>query len=140
MLQSTSLLILTCFFLYTYLIIFIARQTSFGCFSELITLSCLDGGLINVTEAYYGKYSTPCGSNECCMPNETADCRVSVSENRPGDWAELKLVCSNRTSCQYEYQGSSIDDCEENYLADYMQIYYSCDGEGMSNKIICLVY
>ena len=109
---------------------FIDRQTDFGCFSQIITLWCLDGGVINVTEAYYGQYITPCDSNECCMPNQTADCRVSVPENRPGDWAELKAACSNRTSCQYEYQGSSIDECEENYLADYMHIYYSC-GEGI---------
>ena len=106
------------------------QQTDFGCFSQLITLWCFDGGVINVTDAYYGQYSESC-DGECCMPDQVDDCRVSVLDNRPSDWVGLKLTCDNRTSCSYEYLGSAIDECEENYLADYMQIYYDC-GAGKS--------
>ena len=63
------------------------------------------------------------------LPDQDQDCRVSVREDRLSDWVAMKASCSNKTSCSYEYQGSAIDECEENYLADYMQIYYSC-GEG----------
>ena len=110
---------------------FADEQTNFGCFSQLITLWCTDGGLINVTDAYYGVYSEPCNSGECCVPDPVDDCRVSVRENRPSDWVALKVSCDNRTSCSYEYKGSEIDECEDGYLADYMQIYYDC---GTGNK------
>ena len=63
------------------------------------------------------------------------DCRVSVIDNNPSDWLSLKLTCDNHTSCSYEYLGSAIDECEEDYLADYMQIYYDC-GDGKHNQFV----
>ena len=86
-----------------------------------------------MTRAYYGQYSDPCDSSECCMPDQVDDCRVSILEDQPADWAGLKLICDNRTSCSYKYEGLTIDECEENYLADYMQIYYNC---GIGNFVL----
>ena len=97
-------------------------QNDYGCVSDVIRLSCV-AGVIYVTNAKYGMYSTPCTG--CCPPNAT-DCTELVSENRPEDWVSLKYQCDNKTSCEFQYRGSVIDQCQEGYIADYMDIDYDC--------------
>ena len=63
---------------------------------------------------------------ECCMPDQISDCRVAVKDNRLSDWLGLKASCDNRTSCNYEYLGSVVDECETNQVAEYLQVYYTC--------------
>ena len=96
-----------------------------GCLSDIISLSCLNGGNINITSAIYGQYYYTC-SDLCCAPNPEFDCSLLVSDVRPDDWVYLLYLCQNQTECAYEYAGSVIDECEEGYVADYMQIFYSC--------------
>ena len=38
----------------------------------------------------------------------------------------LQATCDNRTTCDYDYLGSVIDDCEPSYIADFMNIFFSC--------------
>ena len=49
------------------------------------------------------------------------------TEISPEDWAYLAFLCQNQTSCNYEYEGQAIDGCEEDYIADYMQIFFTCE-------------
>ena len=82
--------------------------------------------IIAITDAYYGVFSTKCPDGECCMPDQLEDCRVRVEDNRMSDWVGLKASCDNRTSCNYEYLGSVVDECASNQVADYLQVYYNC--------------
>ena len=108
------------------LLFFSVLQTDFSCLSDFITPWCFDGGVINITDAYYGLYNTECPEAECCMPDQVDDCRVAVKDNRLSDWVGLKASCDNRTSCNYEYLGSVVDECETNQVAEYLQVYYTC--------------
>ena len=71
------------------------------------------------------------------MPDQLADCRVRVEDNRMSDWVGLKASCNNRTSCNYEYLGSVVDECATNQVADYLQVYYNC-GEGYTIFVIAI--
>ena len=101
------------------------QYTSFGCISDTIPLSCSDAKKIFVNYAVYGKLYYDCATG-CCPPVPGYDCVESVEESRPQDWLALKAMCDNKTSCQWEYQGSVIDSCEQGYVADYMSILYTC--------------
>ena len=101
------------------------QYTVFGCLNDVLTLSCPNERLINVTNAIYGKYSYDC-IDGCCPPHPTADCFEPVKDNQPSDWLNLKLICDNETSCSYEYLGSIINECEEGYIADYMHVFFTC--------------
>ena len=95
----------------------------YGCLSDVISLSCSDGRTIDLTDAVYGMYADTCAS--CCAPHPIDDCTENV-QDYPGDWVELMFWCQNRTSCQYEYRGSTVDACQMSYIADYIQIQYNC--------------
>ena len=72
------------------------------------------------------------------MPGQGLECRVAVQKQRLSDWLVLKATCDNAESCSYEYLGSALDECEEGYLADYMQIYYIC-GTGKCQRFMVLL-
>ena len=90
-------------------------------------MSCPNDRRINVTNAHFGQYDFyhPCES-ECCAPIPYQDCTELVVTNYPEVWALLQYTCYNQTSCSYEYKGNVINDCEQGYMADYMEIFYSC--------------
>ena len=101
-----------------------AQYSELGCISDVLELTCPDEKRIFTTSAVYGKYTFAC--DDCCPPNPSRDCTELVSENRPEDWIAIKYYCDNKTTCEYENRGSPIDDCQENYIADYLQIFYDC--------------
>ena len=100
-----------------------SQFTAFGCTGDLVTLACPDGRQILTTSAYYGQYSA---CSDCCAPNPANDCTELVEENRPGDWATIKLLCDSQTSCQIDNLGSVVDECEAGYTSDYMQVFFDC--------------
>ena len=91
---------------------------------DVITMDCVANGTLTITKAVYGKYANPC-STDCCSPGKQ-DCTVLMSEQSPAEWAALLGKCSGKTSCSHEYTGEVINDCEPGYVADYMQISYTC--------------
>ena len=102
----------------------VPRFIEFGCIGQNLSLSCSSGS-IHVVDAFYGKYEDICVL--CCKaPNPLSDCIENVEETRPSDWAAIKLLCDGQSSCVYEYQGSTVDSCLMNYVADYMEISYDC--------------
>ena len=104
------------------------QTSTIGCIDTIMLLSCTNPTTtINITNAIYGKYATPCAS--CCPADSENDCTQPLQDVSPEDWAYLLFLCQNKTSCTYEYEGQVIDGCEENYIADYMQVFYSCEGE-----------
>ena len=94
-----------------------------GCFMDVITMNCVLNSTLSITNAIYGKYANLC--NGCCLPSQD-DCSVEMSEQSPTDWAALLAKCDGKTSCSHEYTGEVINDCEPGYVADYMQISYTC--------------
>ena len=101
------------------------QHVSLGCVSDVLTLYCPDNRTIFTTSGIYGQYAYPCAA-DCCAPNPLDDCGEIVEENRLEDWLAIKYYCDNKTSCEYENGGSPIDQCEEGYIADYLQIFYDC--------------
>ena len=68
---------------------FISDQfSSFGCLSEMISLSCEGNKSIFVHSAYFGQYFISC-SNGCCSPHPARDCVESVEDNQ----IEVGLFC-----------------------------------------------
>ena len=114
--------------------LFIAK----GCLGDVLTLQCSNGSDIFVIEGRYGKYGQTCST--CCPPNPAFDCSEGAGLNRPGDWATIKLLCDNRTSCEYEYRGSTVDSCELNYVADYMEITYDCLPRALETPVAFSAY
>ena len=110
-----------------------AQYTAIGCVQDTITLSCPDPRTINIVSAIYGQYSDAI-CEECCPPNPMHDCKEQVSDNNFSEWLELKLRCDNTTSCSFQYNGVVINECETEYVADYMQIFYSCE-PGRNSRI-----
>ena len=93
--------------------------------SDNITLSCADDRTILVVTAVYGRYLHAC-ADTCCPPHPVDDCQQDVEATREADWIALKVTCDNKTSCGYQYLGAAINDCEQDYVADYMRIFYTC--------------
>ena len=66
--------------------------SSYGCLTDVISLSCDDEKTIFVTSADYGKYEQNCDVDvECCSP-QADDCTELVEENRPADWVLLQVT------------------------------------------------
>ena len=42
------------------------------------------------------------------------------------DWTRLINACNGQGNCSYEYEGAVINECREDYIADYMEIIYEC--------------
>ena len=55
--------------------------SSFGCLSDVISLSCNDNKTIFVHSAYFGKYFIPC-SGGCCQPHPVRDCTELAEDNQ----------------------------------------------------------
>ena len=68
------------------------QHTEIGCLSDILTLSCPENRTLEVTSGYYGKYYYACADG-CCAPHPEFDCKELVSENRPSDWAAIKVTC-----------------------------------------------
>ena len=98
--------------------------TAIGCFSDTLSLSCPTNQTITTTYAIYGKYADTC--SDCCVPNPADDCTENVEAIRPGDWLGIQYYCDGENSCEYQYQGSLMHQCAQEYLADYLQIFYNC--------------
>ena len=111
-----------------------SQFTTLGCLSDTLTLSCPEGRKIFTTSAVYGQYAFTCDAG-CCAPHPLDDCTELVEENRPEDWLVIKLLCDNQTSCEYEYGGSVISQCQEGYVADYLQIFYDCVPHDVSQPV-----
>ena len=90
---------------------------------DVITMNCVGNGTLSITNAIYGKYASSCIG--CCSPS-VDDCTVLMSEQSPTEWAALLAKCNGKTSCSHQYEGVVINDCEAGYVADYMQITYTC--------------
>ena len=104
-----------------------SQFTAFACTSGIMTLSCPAGRTILTVTANYGQYDNPNSEcTGCCAPNPLHDCTELVEESRPTDWLGIQLLCDNQTSCEFENLGSAIDQCEEGYQSDYMQLFYDC--------------
>ena len=104
-----------------------SQYMAFACTNDMVTLSCPSGRTILAVSANYGQYSsevTEC--TDCCAPNPEYDCTELVEENRPSDWLAIQALCNNQTSCEFENAGTVIDECEEGYASDYMQLFYDC--------------
>ena len=86
-------------------------------------MNCFGNGTLSITNAVYGKYASPCIG--CCSPS-VDDCPVLMSDHSPTEWAALLAKCNGQTSCSHQYEGEVINDCEAGYVADYMQISYTC--------------
>ena len=98
--------------------------SSLGCYSDVLSLSCPNDRTINVSSAYYGMYDEMCDEG-CCTPHQD-DCSESMAENSIGEWIILKYRCDNQTDCTYTHEGALINECEDQYVADYLQVFYSC--------------
>ena len=94
-----------------------------GCFMDVITMDCFGSGTLSITNALYGKYDDVCSG--CCPPSSN-DCTVLMVDQSPSEWATLLAKCNGETSCIHQYTGEVINDCELGYIADYMQISFSC--------------
>ena len=93
--------------------------------SDVISLTCPANRTIFVVSAVYGQYLYAC-ADACCAPHPIDDCQQDVEETRESDWIALKVTCDNQTSCDYQYLGAGINDCEVDYVADYMRVFYTC--------------
>ena len=104
-----------------------SQFTAFACTNDMVTLACPDSRTILVVSAYYGQYSNSVSEcTGCCAPNPQYDCTELVEENQPSDWLAIQALCDNQTSCEFENLGSTINECEEGYASDYMQLFYDC--------------
>ena len=99
--------------------------SAYGCLNDDVTLSCGDNRAIYVVSAVYGQWAHSC-SDGCCPPHPVTDCRQDVEETRESDWLALKVTCDNKTTCDYQYLGVAINDCQVDYIADYMRVFYTC--------------
>ena len=104
-----------------------SQFTAFACTNDMVTLSCPGGRTILTVSANYGQYNSPNSEcTDCCAPNPQYDCTEVVAENRPTDWLGIQMLCDNQTFCEFENLGSTISECEQGYLSDYMQLFYDC--------------
>ena len=102
--------------------------SAYGCYLETVTLSCPDNRTIFVTDADYGQFSYTCTQTDvtCCPPQTRDDCTLPVEDSAPVDWAGIKLLCDNQTSCEIPHQGAVLVGCPAPAEADYMRVYYQC--------------
>ena len=104
-----------------------SQFTAFSCTSGMVTLSCPGGRTILTVTANYGQYASPNSEcTDCCSPNPLYDCTEVVEENRPSDWLAIQALCDGQESCEFENLGSAINECEQSYLSNYMQLFYDC--------------
>ena len=52
---------------------------------------------------------------------------MNVAETNPDAWIALLYACTNQSECTYQYTGVIINECELGYMADYMQVDYTCE-------------
>ena len=118
-----------------------SQYMAFACTNDMVTLSCPAGRTILVVSANYGQYDSPNSEcTDCCAPNPEYDCTELVEENRPSDWLAIQALCDNQTSCEFDNPGTSIDVCQEEYLTDYMQLFYDCLPDDDSGPVAFTAY
>ena len=100
------------------------NENSVGCFLDAISLTCEDNGTISVTSAIYGKHVSECC--DCCEPDHN-DCTMRMVDSDQSDWQTLVTNCNGQEICTYYYTGRVINECKEGYVADYLQIFYTCN-------------
>ena len=49
-----------------------------------------------------------------------------MEDARPQDLLALKLMCDNKTSCEFVNQGGALLGCPEPSEFDYVTVYYRC--------------
>ena len=107
----------------------------------MVTLSCPAGRTILAVTANYGQYDNPNSEcADCCAPNPEWDCTEVVEENRPSDWLAIQALCDGEESCEFENLGSAIDQCEEGYQSDYMQLFYDCLPDDQTGPVAFTAY
>ena len=118
-----------------------SQFTAFACTNDIVRLSCPGNRTILTVSADYGQYSsevTEC--TECCSHNPLHDCTELVEENRPNDWLAIQALCDNQNSCEFENLGTAIDECEDGYLSDYMQLFYDCLPDDQTGPVAFTAY
>ena len=63
---------------------------------------------------------------DACIMNILLKIHLQVSNNSLVDWLQLTSACNGNQQCSHIYNGAVIDSCRENYIADYMEIFYDC--------------
>ena len=101
---------------------------AFQCAATEIGLSCPDNKTIFVTQAHYGQFGYTCTQEDlaCCPPNPITDCVESMEDEQPIDWATLKALCDDRTSCSFDVQFATLTSCADPYISEYMTVTYQC--------------
>ena len=103
-------------------------NSAYGCFEDIITLSCAENRTIFVTNAYYGQFLQTCSHEgiACCSPNPVNDCVEDLETNSPADWLVLKTWCDNQTSCEFVNRGGYMGSCADTSRVDYLTVNYQC--------------
>ena len=96
-----------------------------ACINDVMTLSCTSDKNITVTRAQWGKYDAVC-SDDCCQPDTANDCTVDMETTEPDLFAYIKSQCDGEQSCDLTYVAYVVNECEEEYFADYEQVFYDC--------------
>ena len=107
-----------------------------GCSLDYVTLYCPENSTIQVEEAFYGRYATPCDES-CCAPSGD-DCRESMEETAPSDWSLLLQQCNNQSFCQFLNPGRALASCDAGQVTSshYVIATYNCVQEGIQNNLI----
>ena len=102
--------------------------STYGCYMQNVSLFCPENRAILVTHADYGQFSYTCTQSDvmCCPPHTANDCTESMEESVPQDYAALKLLCDDKTSCQFVNQGGAMIGCPAPNDVDYVRVYFRC--------------
>ena len=111
------------------------QYTAYACGKNRMTLSCSRDKWIVVTRAVYGQYDNPSTNcSDCrCPPNPAMDCTELMEESYPQDWLAMKTLCDNSKRVEFYPSRHIIDESEDEYIPDYVQVFYEClpdDGTG----------
>ena len=104
-----------------------SQFTAFACGDDMMTLSCPGNRWIAITKAVYAKYENPDSAcSGCrCPPNPALDCTELIEENHPKAWNDINS-CDQLKVCDVRPTRTVINQCETNYTADYVQVFYEC--------------
>ena len=102
--------------------------SAYSCLGNTMVLNCTNETSIFVKSAIYGQFQQICNQDgiACCPSNPAADCTEDLETNSPQDWAALKLICDNQSSCEFINQGGYVASCAQPTVVDYMTVLYQC--------------
>ena len=95
------------------------------CVNQIINIKCISDTNITITRAIWGKYDTPC-FDFCCSPDTANDCTLDVETTEPDLFAYIKNDCDGKQSCDVTYYAYLLNECEDEYLADYLRVFFDC--------------